>query len=170
MRSEPDVLIAGAGPTGLTLACGCSPTASRPASSTRRLHLLGRPRALGLQPRGIEVLERLGALKDLPERALQVEQIVVHINGKHAASVAVGQRTPLVTRPGLVISQADVEAELRQRVTELGGQIDWGREVAAAEQDPHGVTMLLVRPDAHLGWRGRPDPDALDRWLTAIAA
>jgi 4,5-epoxidase len=57
--------------------------------------------------------------------------------------VAVGQRTPLVTRPGLVISQADVEAELRQRVTGLGGQIDWGREVAAAGQDPHGVTVRL---------------------------
>jgi 4,5-epoxidase len=28
--------------------------------------------------------------------------------------------------------------------------------------------IVLVRPDAHLGWRGRPDPDALDRWLTAV--
>jgi 4,5-epoxidase len=28
--------------------------------------------------------------------------------------------------------------------------------------------ILLVRPDAHLGWRGRGDPDALDRWLTAV--
>jgi 4,5-epoxidase len=33
--------------------------------------------------------------------------------------------------------------------------------------DPNGEIML-VRPDAHLGWRGRPDPDALDRWLTAM--
>ena len=29
--------------------------------------------------------------------------------------------------------------------------------------------IMLVRPDAHLGWRGRADPDALDRWLTAVA-
>jgi 4,5-epoxidase len=28
--------------------------------------------------------------------------------------------------------------------------------------------VMLVRPDAHLGWRGRADPDALDRWLTAV--
>jgi hypothetical protein len=27
---------------------------------------------------------------------------------------------------------------------------------------------MLVRPDAHLGWRGPADPDALDRWLTAV--
>jgi 4,5-epoxidase len=68
----------------------------------------------------------------------------VHINGKHAASVRVGQRTALVTRPGLVISQAEVEAALRRRVTELGGEIVWGREVTAAEQDSDGVTVSLA--------------------------
>jgi hypothetical protein len=43
-----------------------------------------------------------------------------------------------------VISQADVEAELRRRVTELGGQIAWGREVVAAVEDSHGVTVRLA--------------------------
>jgi 4,5-epoxidase len=37
-----------------------------------------------------------------------------------------------------------------------------------AGHDANGAIML-VRPDAHLGWRGRADPDALDRWLTAMA-
>jgi 4,5-epoxidase len=35
-----------------------------------------------------------------------------------------------------------------------------------ADHDSHGEIML-VRPDAHLGWRGGTDPDALERWLTA---
>src|SRR5919106_3909436 len=104
----------------------------------------GTSRALGLQPRGIEGLERLGALNGLPDRAQQVERIVAYINGKQAASVRVGQRTALVTRPGLVISQADVEAELRRRVSELGGEIVWGREVAAAKQDAQGVRVNLA--------------------------
>jgi 4,5-epoxidase len=30
-----------------------------------------------------------------------------------------------------------------------------------------GGDVMLVRPDAHLGWRGR-DPDALDAWLTSV--
>jgi 2-polyprenyl-6-methoxyphenol hydroxylase-like FAD-dependent oxidoreductase len=141
MKYEPDVLITGAGPTGLTLACGLLAggvavqvvdKAPEPATTSR---------ALGLQPRGIEVVDRLGALAGLPERALEVEQIAVHINGRRAATVGVGQRTALVTRPGLVISQAEVEAALRRRVTELGGQIVWGREVVAAQPDPHGVEV-----------------------------
>jgi 4,5-epoxidase len=37
-----------------------------------------------------------------------------------------------------------------------------------ANHDANGEIML-VRPDAHLGWRGRADPDALDRWLTVVA-
>jgi 4,5-epoxidase len=142
-----EVLVAGAGPTGLTLACGLLaggvPTrivdkAEGPAETSR---------ALGLQPRGIEVLARLGALNGLPERALQLERIVVHIDGAPAASVRVGQPTDLVTRPGLVISQADVEAELRRRVTDLGGRIEWGREVADAHQDPDGVTVVFADGD-----------------------
>jgi 4,5-epoxidase len=141
MRTQPDVLIAGAGPTGLTLACGLLANGVAAHVVDKAAAPAGTSRALGLQPRGIEVVERLGALDGLPERALQVEQIVVHINGRQAARLRVGQRTPLVTRPGLVISQAEVEAELRRRVTDLGGQIIWGREVAAAEQDGHGVLV-----------------------------
>ncbi len=153
MKSEPDVLIAGAGPTGLTLACGLLANGVTAHVVDKAAGPAGTSRALGLQPRGIEVVARLGALNRLAERALQVEQIIVHINGKHAASVRVGQRTALVTRPGLVISQADVEAELRRRVTELGGQIVWGREVAAAEQDSHGVTVTLADGgQSRAGW------------------
>jgi 4,5-epoxidase len=129
MKPEPDVLIAGAGPTGLTLACG----------------LL----ANGV---GARVVDRAAGPAET-SRALEVERIVVHINGKLAASVRMGRRTALVTRPGLVISQAEVEAELRRRVTELGGEIEWGREVAAADQDAHGVTVGLADGDRRrVGW------------------
>lgn len=144
MMSDPDVLIAGAGPTGLTLACGLLANGVAVRVVDKAFRPAGTSRALGLQPRGIEVVERLGALDGLPERALQMAQIVVHINGKHAANVRVGQRTPLVTRPGLVISQAEVEGALRRRVTELGGEMVWGREVAAAKQDSHGVRVGLA--------------------------
>lgn len=98
MKPEPDVLIAGAGPTGLALACGLLANGVAARLVDKAVEPAGTSRALGLQPRGIEVVERLGALNGLPERALQVEQIVVHISGRHAASVRVGQRTALVTR------------------------------------------------------------------------
>jgi 4,5-epoxidase len=144
MTSEPDVLIAGAGPTGLALACGLLATGVTARIVDKAAGPAETSRALGLQPSGIEVVERLGALDGLPERARQVERMVVHINGKQAASIRMGQRTALVTRPGLVISQAEVEGELRRRVAELGGRIAWGSGVVAAEQDLRGVSVDLA--------------------------
>jgi 4,5-epoxidase len=90
------------------------------------------------------VVDRLGALDWLPERALQLERIVVHINGKQVAGVRFGQPTKLVPRPGLVISQAEVESALRRRAEDLGGHVDWGRELVAAGQDEHGVSARLA--------------------------
>ena len=86
MEDESAVLIVGAGPTGLTLACdllgrGIAATvvdkAAGPATTSR---------ALGLQPRGREILARLGALGDLPERAV------------HAVATNIRLRSRLLTK------------------------------------------------------------------------
>ncbi len=37
-----------------------------------------------------------------------------------------------------------------------------------AHADVPGPHLLLVRPDAHLGWRGSPATAALSRWLTDV--
>jgi 4,5-epoxidase len=39
--------------------------------------------------------------------------------------------------------------------------------ILIADHDPNRPIMV-VRPDAHLGWRGPADPDALDQWLTTV--
>jgi 4,5-epoxidase len=151
--ADTDVVIVGAGPTGLALACGLLASgvavrlvdaAAGPARTSR---------ALGLQPRGTEVIDRLGALGGLPTRAVRIGQVMVHVNGRQVASLRVGQRTRLVTRPGLLVSQAEVEAGLRRRVGQLGGQVEWGRALLAAEQDAHGVTVELGgRQTVRTGW------------------
>ena len=34
--------------------------------------------------------------------------------------------------------------------------------------EPVRRNVLLVRPDAHLGWRGAPSPAALERWMLDV--
>jgi 4,5-epoxidase len=70
MKSELDVLIAGAGPTGLALACGLLASGVGPGIVDQAAEPAETSWTLGLQPRGIEVVERLGALNGLPEREL----------------------------------------------------------------------------------------------------
>lgn len=143
--SRDTVLVVGAGPTGLALACGLlaagTPVrlidaATGPATTSR---------ALGLQPRGVEVLDRLGALGALPDHGLPVRQVVVNVDGRELARLRVGATTPLVTRPGLLMSQAEIEGQLRRRLADLGGRVEWGHSLLAAEQDRSGVDAHLDR-------------------------
>ncbi|MFD8881059.1 FAD-dependent oxidoreductase [Streptomyces erythrochromogenes] len=95
------VVVVGAGPTGLATACGLRAVGVPVRVVARHL---GPPavtsRALGLQPRGAEVLDRLGALGDLPERSVRIAYIVTHVDGRPLARLRVGQPTKLVIRPG----------------------------------------------------------------------
>jgi 4,5-epoxidase len=141
--SPENVLVIGAGPTGLALSCGLLAggvpvrlvdAAPGPATTSR---------ALGLQPRGVEILDRLGALGDLPDHGLTVRRVVIHVDGREVARLQVGGTTPLVTRPALLMSQAAIEGQLRRRFAELGGSIEWGRGLHDAQQDDTAVTARL---------------------------
>lgn len=136
-----DALIVGAGPTGLTLACallmhGVSirvlDRAKGPASTSR---------ALILNARGVEVLDRVGALGGLPGRALSAIKTDFHFGGR-TLTMKIGEVAG-AARSALVISQAEIEAELRRRLTELGGEIEWDTELVDAIQDDEGVTATL---------------------------
>ncbi|MFD2091115.1 FAD-dependent monooxygenase [Blastococcus deserti] len=142
-NTERTILVVGAGPTGLILACDLLASgvpvrlvdaAAGPATTSR---------ALGLQPRGVEVLERAGGLGDLELRSNPIARVAVHLGSRTAATLDLGRTTRLVTRPGLLVSQAEIEAGLRVRLAELGGRVEWGQEVTDLRQDADGVTTVL---------------------------
>ncbi|MEW5530625.1 FAD-dependent monooxygenase [Streptomyces virginiae] len=150
--ASPTVAVVGAGPTGLATACGLRlagvsvrvlDKASGPAPTSR---------ALGLQPRGAEVLDRLGALGDLPEHSVRIGQVLTYVDGNPLARLRVGQPTRLVTRPGLLMSQADVERRLRERLAALGVDVEWGSELLETEQDDERVRLRLTAAEVHADW------------------
>src|SRR6478735_3019438 len=151
MRSV--VIVAGAGPAGLALACGLRAA----GIDVRVLDKAAGPavtsRALGLQPRGVEVLDRLGALGDLPDRGLPIRTVTINVDGRELASFPVGQATRLGGPRELIMSQADIEAALRDRLIALGGDVEWGRGVSGLEPERHGVRVRLDDgSDADASW------------------
>jgi 4,5-epoxidase len=133
------VLIVGAGPTGLTLACDLRSRgvdaqvidkAEGPATTSR---------ALGLQPRGREILDRLGALGDLPDRAVPAYATNILLRQRLLTRFVVETQSGRVNLGPLLISQAEIEAQLRRRLGELGAGVRWGHELIAATQDANGV-------------------------------
>ncbi|MFF3572415.1 FAD-dependent monooxygenase [Nocardia jiangxiensis] len=145
-----EVLIVGAGPTGLTAACGLLErgvavrvvdSAPGPATTSR---------ALGLQPRGAEVLQRLGALGDLPQRAADVRGAGIHVNGRKI--VDVGAALDAAGPRLLWIPQTEIEAQLRERLAALGGRVEWNSPLRGLVQDADGVEVDLGGEQVRAQW------------------
>lgn len=138
--ADTDVLVVGAGPTGLTLACalrlhGLSvrvvDRASGPATTSR---------ANFLHARGSEVLDRIGALGTLPEESLRAMRITSYLGGRPLMTLEFGDPGLGTAAPPMVVSQARVEAALRARLTELGAAPEWGRALVGVRRGP-GVAL-----------------------------
>jgi 2-polyprenyl-6-methoxyphenol hydroxylase-like FAD-dependent oxidoreductase len=138
-----EVIVVGAGPTGLALACGLRAAGVDVKVLDKAAGPAVTSRALGLQPRGVEVLDRLGALGDLPDRGLTVRSVTINVDGRELATFPVGAPTRLGGSSALLMSQADIEGALRDRLSALGGSVDWNRPVAGLVLRADGVTVRL---------------------------
>ncbi|TDC04366.1 oxygenase [Nonomuraea longispora] len=141
MTESAEVVVVGAGPAGLALACALRlhgvavrvvDQAPGPATTSR---------ANILHARGVEVLDRLGALGDLPGRSAPSLVLTTYIGGRAAIVTRFGDAgTP---RPALVLPQTDIEAQLRARLAELGTDVEWGTALTDLVEDEGGVTVVL---------------------------
>lgn len=141
--ANPDVIVVGAGPAGLALACGLLlqgvdvrvvDKAAGPATTSR---------ANFLHARGSEVLDRLGALGDLPQRSVRAMRITSYLAGEPVLRLRFGDPGMDTAAPPMVISQASVEGALRDRLAALGGTIEWNTPLVNLRQDDAEVVVTL---------------------------
>ncbi|MCY0922141.1 FAD-dependent monooxygenase [Streptomyces sp. H27-G5] len=151
---DTDVIIVGAGPTGLMLACELALAGVRTRIIERRTAPHPHSRALTLHPRSVEILD----LRGLAPRFLAHGRPVP---GWHYAALP----TPLDfaaldTRHGytLAIPQARTEALLEERARELGVRISRGLRLTALTQDADGVTCTVRTADGGPGDDGGIGP------------
>ncbi|HJP79730.1 MAG TPA: FAD-dependent monooxygenase [Pseudonocardiaceae bacterium] len=137
-----DVIVIGAGPTGLMVATELE-TAGVSAVVVDRLAVGSKmPRAAGMQPRTNEMLDMRGLLA--PMRAVKFSQ--EHGRG-HFAGLSIDYMVLRPSGPLLHLEQNDIEAFLEQRLRERGLSVLRGHELTGIEQDEHGVTATVTTPD-----------------------
>lgn len=158
-RAPQSVLVVGAGPVGLVAACELA----RHGVVPRLIDTLPEPtkeyRAVGVQPRSLEMLETLGALdrisaRSLPQVAIEIDQL--HPDGLEA--LVRMDLTGLPTRYSgmLNLPQTETEAVLRERAAELGVTVDQGTTLTSLTMDDTGADATLATPageeHARFGW------------------
>ncbi|MBU3061880.1 FAD-dependent monooxygenase [Nocardia sp. NEAU-G5] len=145
---QTDVLVIGAGPVGLTLACDLA----RRGITCRVIERDTAPnrasKAKTIQSRSLEVLDDLGAVDHVVRTG--VADLPVRF---HDRSGDVVDRPSIVVRArdtfhtpypdALWIGQFDVEHALRERLRELGGMVEYGVAAVDLTQDTEGVAVTL---------------------------
>jgi 2-polyprenyl-6-methoxyphenol hydroxylase-like FAD-dependent oxidoreductase len=146
-RCETEVLISGAGATGLTLAIELA----RRNVAFELVEKLDRPfrgsRGKGIQPRSQEIFEDLGIVDRLfavggrypPQRDYRAD-------GSFADSDAIEHADPTPAEPystPLMVPQFLTERVLRGRLAELGHRVQYGTELVELAQDAAGIQARL---------------------------
>ena len=144
-----DVLIVGAGPTGLTLAAQLRTFGVRFRVIDRALDRAHESRALAVQARSVEILQNLGLGDALVGRGNTSASITLHIEGRVAAKVRLGDFGAADTRYPyiLFVSQAETEKLLSDHLSAQGVTIERGVELADFGADADGAACVLRRAD-----------------------
>jgi len=147
---HPQVLIVGAGPTGLTLACELA----RRHIAFRLIEAAPSPqpgsRGKGIQPRTLEVFHDLGIV----DRVLANGRMAMPMRARAPdGSVTTTGNDPITPRADvpyastLVTPEWRVEEALRLLLTELGGTVEFGTALQSFEQTADQVTAHIVHND-----------------------
>ncbi|MBY8914519.1 FAD-dependent oxidoreductase [Bacillus sp. YC2] len=145
-KYDIDVLIAGAGPTGSTLAADLLRRGLSVRLVDKAPHSFKGSRAKGVQPRTQEIFEDLGVLKEAhaeggtyPLMGIHLGPITVPLRMQKRKKVTHDVPYPNV----LLLPQYRTDAILHRLLDRLGLSIEFDTAIIGFEQDDNGVTATL---------------------------
>jgi 2-polyprenyl-6-methoxyphenol hydroxylase-like FAD-dependent oxidoreductase len=147
--ADIEVLIAGAGPTGLTLAV----CLRRYGIQARLVDRLEGPsplsRALVVQARTLELFDDLGLIEPALARGLRVEAANLVAQGGRQARLRLGGFAGLESHYPfmLILPQDATEALLTERLQVQGGRVEWGVELEEHRPVGDAVEVTLRHAD-----------------------
>jgi 2-polyprenyl-6-methoxyphenol hydroxylase-like FAD-dependent oxidoreductase len=145
MTSDCQVLVVGAGPTGLVLACELLARGIRARIIDKGDGVVLQTRALGIHARTLEVFDMMGLAERFIEHGQVVRRFHMYTDGKTLVRLDLA-RNGSAFGFMLDVPQDVTETILRQRVRELGGRVEQGIEVKGLSVDPGGVTATVTEP------------------------
>jgi len=146
---DTDVLIVGAGPTGLMLANQLARRGVRIRIIDRHAGPARESRALGVQARTLEIYSHLGIADQAVALGKKADGAVLWAEGRRAARVPLGDIGRDVSPYPylLVLGQDDNERLLGDALRARGLGVEWNTELVSLTQDTDHVTATLKSSD-----------------------
>jgi 2-polyprenyl-6-methoxyphenol hydroxylase-like FAD-dependent oxidoreductase len=142
ISGSPQVLVVGAGPTGLTAASELTRHGVRVRIVERNSAPSIHSKALIVQPRTLEVFYAMGISDQVAAAANPVFSMQAHLNGKDVPMIQFGEVDGPFSRP-MMLRQSQTERLLGTRLAEQGVEIEWGTSLSEFEPVDDGVDVTL---------------------------
>ena len=151
MSGRPDVLVVGAGPTGLTLALQASAHGAHVRIIERRTDAFRPSRAMIVHPRTLEALRPLGVTGDLLAHGDTSPRVRLHLGAHSVPAGLAGLALADTEFPHLtMLRQADAEAVLTRALDERGTAVEYGTELVDVRQTEDEPLARLRTPAGEL--------------------
>ncbi|MFF3615071.1 FAD-dependent monooxygenase [Streptomyces sp. NPDC002580] len=137
-----DVVVAGGGPVGLTAAAELRRRGVRCRIVDRLPARLPYAKAVGIQPRTLEVWDRMGLARAALEAAVPMLGQLAYVNGVEQARIDLFL-PPEVPYGFAALPQYETERILDTFLARFGTAIERGTELVSFDQDADGVTVAL---------------------------
>jgi 2-polyprenyl-6-methoxyphenol hydroxylase-like FAD-dependent oxidoreductase len=154
---EPETLVVGAGPTGLTMAVELARASVPFRIVEKSTEPAQHSQALVIQARTLEQLDRYGLAAQFVDRGRPLHSVAIFDRRRKVASLAfdsIPSRHPYV----LLLPQAETERLLIDHLASLGTEIERGTEVTAVRRRDDSVEVELRD-------QGGQSERLLTRWL-----
>ena len=139
---DTDVLVIGAGPTGLTLAVALVARGVATTVVDQQATGANTSRAAVVNARTLEVLEHLDVARRLVKEGVQAPVFTIRDRGRTLIPIDFSG-LPTEYPYSLMVPQSTTERLLLERLEELGGAVQRPRTVTAIDEDRDGVTATF---------------------------
>ncbi|MGJ0454392.1 MAG: FAD-dependent monooxygenase [Methylocystis sp.] len=142
-----DVLIVGAGPTGLSLAITLRQYGVRVRIIDRATQPSSVSKALALWSASLEAMQSMNVVDDFLRDGARLNALCIGDGGRQLARMEVGEGIDSPFPFPLLLPQSETERLLTMRLSALGVTVERGVELAGLAQDDDGVMATLNHAD-----------------------